>query len=251
MIRLVQNTRVAPLSLAQSDRRARPDGARGPRPTIESPCSVVVADDHPLLLWGLVDVLRSCPTLKVVGACGHGNSALEAIRQLSPDVAVLDIAMPPNALDILATIGRESRATKVVYLTASITDSQVLTAIGHGVKAILFKDTAADDLVSCVRTVADGGKWFPAGLLEAALERETGRRGLREETDRMLTTREREIALLVAEGLSNKQVGERLNIAEGTVKIHLNNIYRKCGMQNRTLLAAFARAHVKAGTPLA
>jgi len=157
----------------------------------------------------------------------------------------------PNGLDILATIGREGRATKVVYLTASIIDGQVMTAIGHGAKAILFKDAAADDLVGCVRTVADGGKWFPAGLIATALERETGRRVAREETDRMLTTREREIALLVAEGLSNKQVGERLNIAEGTVKIHLNNIYRKCGMQNRTLLAAFARAHVKAGMPLA
>jgi DNA-binding NarL/FixJ family response regulator len=213
-------------------------------------CSVVVADDHPLLLRGLVDVLQSSPTLKVLGAYGDGTSALAAIRDLSPDVAVLDIAMPgASGLDILVTIAAERRATKVVYLTASITGGQVLTAIGHGARAILFKDTAADDLVSCVHTVADGGKWFPPDLIETALQGETGRRGFREETDRILTTREREIALLVAEGLSNKQVAERLAIAEGTVKIHLHNIYRKSGMQNRTSLAAFARAHVAAGIP--
>ena len=137
---------------------------------------------------------------------------------------------------------RSAAHTKVVYLTASITDSQVLSAIGHGAKAILFKDAAADDLISCVRTVAEGGKWFPPDLVEAALERETGRRTFREEDG--LTAREREITLLVADGLSNRQVAERLDIAEGTVKIHLHNIYRKAGMQNWTALAAFARAHV-------
>jgi two-component system nitrate/nitrite response regulator NarL len=215
----------------------------------QPPCSVVVADDHPLLLRGLVDVLQACPTLKVLGAYPDGTSALEAIRIFSPNVAVLDVTMPGrNGLDILATIRAESRATKVVYLTASITDSQVLSAIRHGAKAIIFKDMAADDLVSCVSIVADGGKWFPADLVETALERETGRRVFREEADQILTTREREIALLVAEGLSNKQVAERLAIAEGTVKIHLHNIYRKCGMQNRTSLAAFARVHVTADT---
>ena len=154
-----------------------------------------------------------------------------------------------NGLEILATIRAESRATKVVYRTTSITDSQVLSAIGHGAKAIIFKDMAADNLVDCVRTIADGGKWFPPGLVETALERETGRRTFRDELDPILTTREREIALLVAEGLSNKQVAERLAIAEGTVKIHLHNIYRKCGMQNRTSLAAFARARVTPDAP--
>ena len=82
-----------------------------------------------------------------------------------------------------------------------------------------------------MRTVAGGGKWFPPDLIETALGRETGRRGFREEIDRILTTREREIALLVAEGLSNKQVAERLAIAEGTVRIHLHNIYRKAGIR--------------------
>ena len=215
-----------------------------------SPCSVVVADDHPLLLRGLVDVLKSCTTLEVLGAYGDGISALEAIRTLSPDIAVLDIAMPgADGLDILATIGREGCATQVVYLSAAMTDSQVLTAIGYGAKAILFKDTAGDDLVSCVRAVADGGEWFPPDLMETALERETGRRAFREAIDPALTAREREIALLVADCLSNKEVGERLAIAVGTVKIHLHNIYQKIGMQNRTALAAYARAHMTPDAP--
>ena len=130
-----------------------------------------------------------------------------------------------------------------------MTDGQVLTAIGYGAKAILFKDTAGDDLVSCVRAVADGGEWFPPDLMETALERETGRRAFREAIDPALTAREREIALLVADCLSNKEVGERLAIAVGTVKIHLHNIYQKIGMQNRTALAAYARAHMTPDAP--
>jgi DNA-binding NarL/FixJ family response regulator len=215
-----------------------------------SHCSVVVADDHPLLLRGIVDVLKSCPTLEVLGAYGSGISALEAIRTLSPDIAVLDIAMRgADGLDILATIGREGRATKVVYLTAAITDGQVLTAIRLGAKAILFKDAPADDLVNCVRAVANGGKWFPPDLIETALERETGLQAFPEASDPALTARERTIAWLVAECLSNRQVGERLAISEGTVKIHLQNIYRKIGMQNRTALAAYARARVTPDAP--
>jgi two-component system nitrate/nitrite response regulator NarL len=211
-------------------------------------CSVIVADDHPVMLHGLVDILRACPALDVVAACPDGIAALEAIRQFSPDVAVLDITMPgANGLQILETITAEGCRTKIVYITGSITDAQVLIAVGHGAKAIVFKDAAPDDLVHCVRMVADGGKWFPPDLIEAALERESGRQLPREAPDRVLTAREREIALLVADGLSNKQVAERLAIAEGTVKIHLHNIYRKAGMQNRTALAAFARAHVNGG----
>ena len=165
MIRLVRNHRAVALGPAQSDGRAGYHRAGGEASMTETPCSVVVADDHPLLRRGLVDVLQSCPALKVVGEYGDGISALEAIRELSPDVAVLDIAMPgANGLDILVTIAREGRATKVVYLTATITDDQILTAIGLGAKAILFKETAADDLVSCGMHVADGGQWFPEGL---------------------------------------------------------------------------------------
>jgi DNA-binding NarL/FixJ family response regulator len=206
--------------------------------------SVVVADDHPIVLRGIVELLRSTEDMDVIGTFHNGRSALDGIRKHDPDLAVLDISMPDlSGLDVLDAIAGEKRLTKVVFLTASITDGQVLTAFARGAKAILLKDTVPDDLVRCVRTVAEGSKWFPADLVDAALQRATGRRFRSGEIVQTLTAREREIMCLVAEGLANKEVAWRLGVSEGTVKIHLHNIYRKVGVQNRTALSVFAFAH--------
>ena len=173
-----------------------------------------------------------------------GLSAMDAIRKLAPDVAVIDIAMPSfPGLEILASIAAEESKTKVVFLTASIADDQILASVTQGAKAIMFKDSAPEDLIDCVRTVAEGGTWFPPDLIDAALERESGRRVRIERIRKNLTVREREIMRLVAEGLSNKQVARRLALSEGTVKIHLHNIYQKVGVANRTALTAFTLAH--------
>jgi DNA-binding NarL/FixJ family response regulator len=206
--------------------------------------SIVVADDHPILLHGLVDVLRSNPDMKVVAACGDGATALEAIRNCSPNVAVLDIAMPGvTGLDVLASIAADRLATKVVILTATATDRQLLRAIAGGARGVILKEEAVTDLVQCVRAVAEGRPWLPSALVNAALERETGRQLASKELTRSLTTRERQIILLVAEGLSNKVIGRRLELSEGTVKIHLHRVYQKLQVNNRTTLAALAIAH--------
>ena len=209
-----------------------------------SPLSVLVADDHPVVLRGLVDVLQSSGGLKVVAACKDGLAAMDAIRKLAPDVAVLDIAMPSlPGLEILASLAGEGSKTKVVFLTASIADDQILAAISHGAKGIMFKDSAPEDLIDSVRTVAGGGTWFVPDLIDAALEREAGRRLRVERIKQNLTGRELEVMRLVAEGLANKEVARRLSLSEGTVKIHLHNIYQKIGVANRTALTAFTLAH--------
>jgi len=210
----------------------------------QSPLAVLVADDHPVVLRGLVDVLETSGGMKVVAACPDGLSAMDAIRKLTPDVAVIDIAMPSfPGLEILARVIADESKTKIVFLTVSIADDQILASIAHGAKAIMFKDSAPEDLIDCVRTVAGGGTWFPPDLIDAALERETGRRVRIERIRKNLTIRELEIMRLVSEGLSNKQIARRVSLAEGTVKIHLHNIYQKVGVANRTALTAFALAH--------
>ena len=111
----------------------------------KSRVSVIVADDHPVVLRGIVDVLQACADINVVGAFGDGLSAMDGIRKLDPDVAVLDITMPGlTGLEVLATMNAEKNKTPVVFLTALITDEQVLTAVERGVKAVLLKDTAPD-----------------------------------------------------------------------------------------------------------
>jgi len=206
--------------------------------------SIVVADDHPIVLHGVVGLLSCQSDLSIIASCDNGMAAIDAIQRWSPDVAVLDIAMPGcSGLDVLASIAREHVATKVIFLTATARDDQLLTAIARGAKGIILKDAAPQDLVRCVREVAAGRSWFPADLVDVALERETGRRSQRELIEEGLTVRERQVMRLVSEGLSNKEIGRRLGLSEGTVKIHLHNIYDKIGVPNRTALTAVAIAH--------
>jgi DNA-binding NarL/FixJ family response regulator len=131
----------------------------------------------------------------------------------------------------------------VVILTATASDGQLLRAIAGGAQGLVLKEEALTDLVQCIRAVAGGRPWLPSALVNAALERETGRRSATERLTHLLTTRERQIILLVAEGLSNKAVGRRLDLSEGTVKIHLHNVYQKLQVNNRTSLAALAIAY--------
>jgi DNA-binding NarL/FixJ family response regulator len=131
----------------------------------------------------------------------------------------------------------------VVLLTATASERQLLRAIGDGVQGIVLKEQALTELVQCVRSVAEGRQWLPSNLVDAALEHETRRRSSSHSLIQLLTIREREVSLLVAEGLSNKEVGRRLELSEGTVKIHLHNIYQKLQVNNRTSLAALAIAN--------
>jgi RNA polymerase sigma factor (sigma-70 family) len=210
----------------------------------EHSISIVVADDHPFVLHGVADVLRANSDMDVVAVCNDGATALEAIRNCSPDVAVLDIAMPQlTGLDVLASVATDNLATKVVLLAATATDEQIVRAIARGVQGIVLKEEALTELVRCIRAVAEGCKWLPMDLVDAALERETKRRSTSQRLTELLTTRERQIVLLVADGLSNKEVGRQLDVSEGTVKIHLHNIYQKLHVNNRTTLAALAIAH--------
>jgi DNA-binding NarL/FixJ family response regulator len=124
--------------------------------------SVVVADDHPVVLRGITEILRAQPDISVVAACSCGRDATAAFQQFAPDVAVLDIVMPDlNGLDVLSIIERHGFKTRVVILTAVATEDRVLAAMTRGAKGLLFKDAAPDNLVDCVREVARGKLWFP------------------------------------------------------------------------------------------
>jgi RNA polymerase sigma factor (sigma-70 family) len=206
--------------------------------------SIIIADDHPVVLHGLAAILGAHTDFDVVALCADGASALDAIRRMAPDIAILDIAMPkPDGLDILSHFDPLRCGTRFVILTATASDGQILGLIAGGAKGILLKYSAARDLVHCVREIGNGGCWFPSELVNKALERETGRRIVQERVTQDLTAREREVMLLVAQGLSNKEIGRRLNLAEGTVKIHLHNIYDKLQVRKRSALTAVALTH--------
>jgi two-component system, NarL family, nitrate/nitrite response regulator NarL len=205
--------------------------------------SVALANDHPLILLGVAELLRAHPDIEVVASCTNGRTVMQAIRQMAPTVAVLDFFIPGlNGLEVLAKMSAERSATKAVFLTATATNRQLLNAMSVGAKGIVFKETALDELVQCIRIVAAGREWLPRSLIDAALEREATGQSVSKRLLQSLTCRERQIVLLVAEGLSNKEMCRRLGLREGTVKIHLHNVYEKIGVNNRTALAAMAVA---------
>src|SRR5262249_47820719 len=132
-----------------------------------NPVSIVVADDHPVVLHGIVSILRTQRDRNVLAECTDGPEPVQAIREFAPDVAVLDVSRPGlNGLDVLASVIAEGAKTKIVFLTAAVTDDQVLAAIANGAKGIVLKDSAPDCLIDCVRDVATGKQWFPIDLVE-------------------------------------------------------------------------------------
>jgi DNA-binding NarL/FixJ family response regulator len=195
---------------------------------------LVLADDHPIVLEGLRQLLAAEAGFAVLAACADGEEALRAVREHRPDVLVLDLHMPKvDGLAVLRQLRAESLSTRVVILTASLADHNVLEAVRLGARGLVLKEMASELVVRCVRTVHAGGEWLERGLVR----REAGA----EEVARVLTPREIEIVRLVARGGRNKVIARELGITEGTVKIHLHNIYEKLGIESRTELALYAQ----------
>jgi DNA-binding NarL/FixJ family response regulator len=204
--------------------------------------TLILADDHPIVLDGLEQLFRLEEGLDVVARCRDGEETLLAVRTLAPDVLVLDVRMPgADGIEVLRALQKERIPTRVVLLTAALEDEQLLDAIRAGARGVVLKDMAPQLLVEAVRAVLGGGQWLEKGLGGRALTRLLQReRGLAEAA-RHLTPRELEIVRMVAQGLRNRAIAERLFITEGTVKVHLHNIYEKLGIDGRVELTLYAQ----------
>ena len=213
-------------------------------PDLEHGMSIrlVIADDHPLILDGLENLLRLEPDMKVVARCRDGEEALQAVRHHQPDLLILDIRMPrKDGLKVLQEIGKEKLPTQVVVLTAELDGKEALKLLRLGVKGILLKEMAPQLLVQCIRKVHAGGHWLERDstgrVLDQLLRQETESRDLAE----VLTSREIEIVRLVARGLPNKAIAKKLYLSEGTVKVHLHNVYDKLELDSRLALLRYAQ----------
>jgi DNA-binding NarL/FixJ family response regulator len=203
---------------------------------------LMIADDHPIVLDGLTQLFSGERDFEVVARCSSGDEALAALRRSHPDVAVLDIRMPgKSGLDLLRHVKDEHLTTRVILLTAEISDESVVNAVRLGVSGIVLKETAPRVLVQSVRAVAAGEKWLDDGAMRRALDSMLRREAGLADAVRVLTPRELEIVRMVATGLRNKQIAEKLSITEGTVKIHLHSIYQKVNVSGRVELSIYAR----------
>ena len=206
------------------------------------PISVVLADDHPLVLDALENVFRLQEDIVVRARCGDGVEALRAVREHRPDVLVLDMRMPGmDGLALIRELKKEKLPTQVVLLTAALDEEEVLAAIRLGVKGVVLKEMAPRLLVQCVRTVHAGGDWLEKQSVRLALDKLLRREAGTRETGRILTPREIEIVRTVAGGLRNKEIAAKLHVNEGTVKLHLHHIYKKLGVNSRVALTLYAQ----------
>jgi two-component system NarL family response regulator len=193
---------------------------------------VLLADDHTIVRNGVSQILTEQPDMEVVAQAADGAMAVALYRQERPDVSLVDLRMPGlDGVQVVEEIRREHADAVVVVLTTFDSDEDVERALMAGAKAYLLKDVSAADLVACVRTVHRGGTWVSAAVASKLVARMTRVQ---------LTLREMGVLRLVAAGKSNREIGESLNISEGTVKIHLSHLFEKLGAASRTEVVAKA-----------
>jgi two-component system, NarL family, response regulator len=196
------------------------------------PIRVLLADDHTIVRSGVAQILNEQPDIRVVAEAADGETAIALYRRERPDVALVDLRMPKlDGVQVVEQIRREFPDAALVMLTTFDTDDDIDRALTAGAKAYLMKDVSPTDLVACVRTVRQGGTWVSPTVASKLVARMTRVQ---------LTLRELAVLRLVAAGKSNREIGEGLNISEGTVKIHLGHLFEKLGVTSRTEAVAKA-----------
>jgi len=211
---------------------------------------LVVADDHAILRDGLRRLLQEEPDYKVVGEASDGADAIRLVRQLKPDILLLDLAMPKvpgmEALRELSVNGG-SAPVRVTVLTAAIEKREIVEALQLGARGIVLKDAASEVLLEAIRTVLSGEHWVGRAPVPNVLQYvQALTQSAKDETKQRkfgLTPRELEVISTVVAGFSNKEIAEHWKIGEDTVKHHLSNIFDKTGVSSRLELALFAVNH--------
>ncbi|MER6998008.1 response regulator transcription factor [Streptomyces sp. NPDC000410] len=199
---------------------------------------VVVADDQELVRSGFAMILDAQPDIELVAEAGDGAQAVDAVRRLAPDVALLDIRMPGmDGIEACRVISAQS-ACRTVMLTTFDADEYVYDALHAGASGFLLKDVRRDDLVHAVRVVARGDSLLAPSVARRLIEeytQHTARRDALPAAGRLdaLTARERETLLLLGRGLSNAEIAAELVVSEHTVKTHVGNVLAKLGLRDR------------------
>lgn len=217
--------------------------------TLPSDIRILLVDDQPLFRRAIATLVGDQPGLVVVGEADNGVQGLEMARDLKPDVVLLDVEMPVmNGVEATRRIRDEVPAAKIVILTVSEADDHLFDAIRFGAHGYLLKNLRPEQLYDLIRAVMrDETVLSPAiagRLLREFREHPEGRRvSTPSSPEPSLTAREIQIMQLVADGLSNKEIGVRLSITEGTVKNHVHNALEKLQLENRIQAAAYVVRH--------
>lgn len=201
---------------------------------------VMITDDHSMIREGLKQLLEFDGSIEVVGEASNGVECLEKLSECKPEVLLLDINMPEkNGIEVLEQMKAEDSEVKVLILTVHNEMDYLMKAVDIGVDGYILKDSESSELKKAIRTVRDGESYIQPSMIPALnnqlLNRDTDKNKIS-----MLTNRELEVLVQVANGMFNKEIATNLNISERTVKNHISNIFKKIDVSDRTQAAVFA-----------
>jgi DNA-binding NarL/FixJ family response regulator len=197
-----------------------------------NPIRILIADDHPIVREGLAMLLNRRPDMTVVAEARTGREVVALYKQLEPDLVLIDLRMPEmDGVSAIRAICKQHAAARVIVLTTYDGDEDIYRALRAGAQAYLIKDTPREELLDCIRAVYRGEHELSPTVLSKLDERPR---------DAELTPREFQVLRLLGEGKSNKDIAATLAIAEGTVKLHLNNLFAKLEAKSRVEAVAVA-----------
>lgn len=205
--------------------------------------TLVAADGHPVFLLGLKQLFSTQSNLDLLACCSTAEKVFDALVEKCPDVLLLNFNLPDkDSLQLVRELkSRWQVPPKIIVLTETLTDDQTIEVLRLQIEGILLKSMPMHMLIQCVHKVANGGQWLEkesvGHAFDTMLQREAGARRVAT----ILTERETEVMSLVAKGLTNRKIAEQLILSEGTVKIHVHNIYSKLGVNNRVDLTLYAQ----------
>jgi two-component system, NarL family, response regulator NreC len=204
---------------------------------------VLIADDHGVVRKGLRLLLQQYPEIEVVGEAANGRDVVQQASQLTPNVILMDVAMPLlNGIEAAEQIRKANDQIGVIMLTMHADEGYLLRALNAGVRGYLLKESAEEDLLRAVRAVSQGKPFFSPAITQTLLEdymRVLKQEGLSDSFE-LLTTREKEVLQLLAEGKSNKEVAYILNVSLYTVESHRTNLMQKLNLHNTAEIVLYA-----------
>lgn len=203
---------------------------------------VLLVDDHPLMREAIAMAIEDESDMQVIGEAANGVDAIERVRELKPDVTIMDLALPrKSGLEAIAEIHAHDPHARILALTSSTEDEMVLKAVQAGVMGYLMKDSQHDELLLCIRQIATGNSFFPPHIARKLANSVRGARPIQSATPvEPLTERELDVLRLIGEAASNRQIAQTLSVSEGTVRTHVHNILSKLGLENRNQAILYA-----------
>lgn len=206
---------------------------------------ITLADDHPVVLAGIKSLLEGVAGIEVIGEATTGPSALELITTLMPDIAVIDISLPGiSGIELAKRAAEVAPQVKLLALTVHEDRAYVQPVIKAGAKGYLLKRSAADELIRAIRAVAEGGIYLDPAIAEKALPASPDDRGSSGRAATVeLSQRETEVLQMISQGLSNKEIGGRLDVSVKTVETHKARAIEKLGLRTRSDIVRYGMAH--------